>query len=157
MVKKIFAGLVILFILAQFFHPARNTGNAASANDITHVVPVPDTVLHILQVACYDCHSNHTNYPWYANITPVNYWLANHVNEGKHELNFSECATYSKKKMNHKLDEVMEQVVEKEMPLSSYTILHRDAKLSDAQAAMLVQWVSMAKTKLGYDTTQHKQ
>lgn len=154
MIKKILIGLLIVLVLVQFIRPARNNGAAATTNDVTHVVPVPDTVLRILQVSCYDCHSNHTSYPWYANINPIGNWLAHHVEEGKAELNFSECATYSKKKMNHKLDEIMEQVTEKEMPLSSYTILHGDAKLNSAQIAMIVDWVSMAKTKLGYQEGQ---
>lgn len=150
MLKKILIGIVVLLLIIQFIRPARNNGNAAGPADITHAVTVPDSVMRILQVSCYDCHSNHTNYPWYTNVNPVGMWLQHHVDEGKQELNFSEFAGYSKKKMDHKLDEVIEQVDEKEMPLSSYTIIHGNAKLDKAQAEMLINWAKAARTEIGY-------
>src|SRR4028119_2192861 len=138
MVKKILLGLLILLVVIQSFRPARTSGNAFTDNDIAHTVTVPDSVQRLLQVSCYDCHSNHTAYPWYAQVNPAGNWLAHHVNEGKEELNFSEFKTYSKKKAAHKLDEVVEQLQRKEMPLSSYTIMHKEAKLTEAQSALLI-------------------
>lgn len=151
MSKKIMIGLLVLLVGIQFIRPARNNGNASGTNDITHVIPVPDTILSILQTSCYDCHSNKTYYPWYTGVNPVGWWMNHHVNEGKAELNFSECVTYSKKKMDHKLDELIEQVQEREMPLSSYTLIHQNAKLDTAQAAMLIQWAQTARLLLGVE------
>ncbi|HLP96444.1 MAG TPA: heme-binding domain-containing protein, partial [Saprospiraceae bacterium] len=94
----------------------------------------------ILEVACNDCHSNLTRYPWYANIQPVASWLANHVDEGKRELNFSTFTTRKVAVQNHKFEEIIEMVNEGEMPLGSYTWTHRDAVLSDAQKKLLVEW-----------------
>src|SRR3982751_6720387 len=102
MIRKILLVLLVIFIIAQFIRPPHNSGMAASANDITHAVQVPDTVMSLLQTACYDCHSNHTNYPWYSKITPVNWWLYNHIQEGKRELNFSTFANGSFKRKNKK-------------------------------------------------------
>ena len=148
MKKKILIGLLLLLIGIQFIRPQQNTGPADTPSDITHYMQVPENVLHTLKVSCYDCHSNHTSYPWYAQINPVGLWLTYHVNEGKSELNFSDVATYDKKKLDHKLEEIAEQVNEKEMPLSSYTLIHKDAVLSDEQIKQIVDWVKTERQRL---------
>ncbi|RYD55406.1 MAG: cytochrome C [Sphingobacteriales bacterium] len=140
MVKKILIGLLVVLVMIQFIRPARNQSKAASPNDITAVYTLPDDVNQILQRSCNDCHSNYTDYPGYANIQPLGFWLQNHINEGKAELNFSEFGTYEKKKQAHKLEEVAEQVEAGEMPLGNYTAMHKEAKLSKEDAIILVNW-----------------
>src|SRR4051812_1459572 len=92
--KRILLLLSVVFVIIQFFHPAKNQSEVISINDITKVYPVPGEVQKILKTSCYDCHSNNSIYPWYAKIQPVSWWLNHHIDEGKHELNFSEFATY---------------------------------------------------------------
>ena len=145
---KILIGILILLILIQFIRPGRNNGDALGRNDFTHEIPTSDTIMSILKVSCFDCHSNHTNYPWYAEIAPVSWWLNHHVNEGKQELNFTEFATYNARRKNKKLEEIAEQVKEHEMPLSSYTLIHTDAKLSEQQARALIQWTNTARQQI---------
>jgi len=140
MIKKIAYVLLVALIIIQFFKPERNLSTTRSANDITNKYAVPASVQEILKTSCFDCHSNNTVYPWYANIQPVAWWLADHVNEGKRELNFSEFLTYSPKKAHHKLEEVNDMVKEGEMPLQSYTIIHQNAKLSEAQKLEIATW-----------------
>jgi Haem-binding domain len=140
MVKKIAIGLLVALVIIQFFRPARNISSEKSSNDITNKYAVPASVQEILKTSCYDCHSNNTVYPWYANIQPVAWWLADHVKEGKKELDFSEFLTYSPKKAHHKLEEVNEMVKEGEMPLQSYTIIHQNAKLSEPQKLEIATW-----------------
>ncbi|HOZ77164.1 MAG TPA: heme-binding domain-containing protein [Ferruginibacter sp.] len=144
MFRKILLVLAIALVIIQFFHPDKNTDESteAEANDISKVLNVPETVQNILQTSCYDCHSNNTNYPWYAELQPVAWWLNDHIVEGKGELNFNEFSTYSLRRQYHKLEEIIEQVKEGEMPLSSYTIIHKDAKLSTEQKASLHSWAS---------------
>ena len=146
MTKKVLIGLLIIFLVLQAFRPTRNSGDAMTNHDITHAVAVPDTVLGVLKSSCYDCHSNHTNYPWYTNINPIGLWLQHHVNEGKEELNFSEFGNYSHRRGAHKMDEIVEQLQVREMPLKSYLILHGNARLNEEQAAMIINWASEAKT-----------
>src|ERR1043166_8361229 len=110
MLKKILIGLLVVLVILQFIRPGRNNGSAAGPNDITHYVHVPDTVMHLLQVSCYDCHSNHTNYPWYVNINPVGLWLAKHIRDGKRHLNFSDLSQMPKKKLIHRMGDIGEQV-----------------------------------------------
>ncbi len=144
MFRKIILVLVIALVVIQFFHPDKNTDESTEAetNDISKVLNMPDNVQGILQTSCYDCHSNNTSYPWYAELQPVAWWLNNHIKEGKGELNFNEFSTYSLRRQYHKLEEIIEQVKEGEMPLSSYTIIHKDAILSTEQKAALSSWAS---------------
>lgn len=152
MVKKILIGLVIVLVILQFIRPEGNISTTTSANDIRVTHAVPANVLSVLKRACYDCHSNNTNYPWYTNIQPVGWWMQHHVNEGKEELNFSEFGTYSAKKAAHKLEETAEMVEEKEMPLESYTWIHKDAKLSADEIKLVADWANALKAQI-----EHKQ
>ena len=115
----------------------------------------PENVKIILETTCFDCHSNKTNYPWYNSITPVNYWLESHVNDGKKHLDFSKWSSYSLKRKEHKMDELHEEVAEGEMPLKSYTWTHADANLTAAQIAAVVSLGKKSTRRLP-TTTQRK-
>lgn len=151
MLRKVLIGLIVLLIVAQFIQPPKNNGSPVTNNDITHSVQVPDSVIAILRVACYDCHSNYTRYPWYSRITPVNWWLNHHINEGKRELNFSEFTGSYRRKMK-KLEESGEQTEKHEMPLSSYLWIHKDARLNDAQRKLIVDWANTSRQQLMQDS-----
>jgi len=151
--RKIGVALIAVLVLIQFFRPKKNVGVADAPTDITHSVAVTPEVKNILEKSCYDCHSNHTEYPWYFNFQPVAGWLAHHVEEGKHELNFSEFDTYKVKRKKHKLKEIIEQLNEGEMPMSSYLIIHKDATLSEEQKNKLINWAEESMTAL-QDTTK---
>ena len=137
--KKILLGLFAVLALLQFYHPEKNV-SGESSHDITTKYNVPDDVKALLKPACFDCHSNYTNYPWYAAIQPVGMWLTQHVNEGKRELNFSAFTSRKIAIQNHKFDEIIEVVKKKEMPLASYTWMHKDAVLSDEQRLKITNW-----------------
>jgi hypothetical protein len=140
MIKKILYALLILLVIIQFFRPEKNIQAGPFANDITTKYPVPAPVAEVLKTSCYDCHSNNTAYPWYNNFQPVAWWLKNHVDEGKREINFNEFASYEPKKARRKLHEVAEQVEEGEMPLQSYTIIHKNAILDAGQKKLVADW-----------------
>ena len=148
MKKKIFITLLVIFILIQFIRPEENKGPAFTNQDITHYVKVPANIQNILKASCYDCHSNHTNYPWYSKINPVGWWLNHHIEEGKAEINFSDVSGLDKKELDHKLEEVAEEVQEGHMPLPSYLWLHTDAKLTQQQVAQVLLWVKQERRKL---------
>jgi hypothetical protein len=144
-IKKIAVVLLLVLIAIQFYRPARNTAQGDhTAIFITETNP-PEDVNLILKNTCYDCHSNNTRYPWYNNIVPVSYWLADHVKHAKEELNFSAWENYSSKKKSHKLEEVVEVIEESEMPLKEYTWTHAEAKLTDAQKQAIIKWAKQSR------------
>lgn len=138
-VKPLLWTLSLLFVIAQFIRPERNLSNDQSHHASTKY-PIPDSLEAVLKVACYDCHSNYTRYPWYAEVQPVAAWLNNHIQEGKRELNFSSFTTRRIAVQNHKLEELIDLVRDGKMPLPSYTWVHRDAILSQAQKDQLIAW-----------------
>ena len=144
---KLLLGLLAVLVIIQFFRPSKNNG-APGNNGIDKAVTVSPEVAAILKTSCYDCHSNTTVYPWYAEIQPVGWWLQHHVNEGKEELNFDAFAGYRARRQYHKLEEISEQVEEGEMPLSSYTLIHGNAKLSTQQQQLLKDWVKAARAEM---------
>lgn len=148
MFKKMLIGLLIVFVAIQFFRPDKNDSNDKTY-DITTKYEVPERVDHLLQVACNDCHSNKTEYPWYANIQPIAGWMNDHIEDGKRHLNFSTFTKLPIAVQNHKLDETIEMVEEKEMPIDSYTYLglHAEANLSEEEREMIIDW---AKAQMAY-------
>ena len=109
---------------------------------------VPKQVENIITTSCYDCHSNNTDYPWYNKVQPVAWFLEDHVTHGKEELNFNEWADYSNRRKNSKLKSIISQIENGEMPLWSYTLIHREAKLSEDKRKTVLDWVSKLKDSL---------
>lgn len=153
MIKKIFFVLVLLLVVIQFIRPTKNKSAEAQINDISVTMNVPDNVSIVLRKACYDCHSNTTNYPWYAEVQPVAWWLANHIDEGKDELNFSEFGTYKLKRKIKKFNEIATEVTDGEMPLNSYTWIHKDAKLTKEESNLIINWATEMANKLKQDSS----
>jgi Haem-binding domain len=154
LIKKISAILIVLLIVMQFFRPTKNINGSTAAfnNDISKVLNVPANVQLMMQTSCYDCHSNNSKYPWYANVQPVAWWLNHHIEEGKQEINFNEFATYRLRRQYRKLQEIVDQIKEDEMPMSSYTLIHKNATLSAEQKNIIITWAtaSMDSMKLKY-------
>jgi hypothetical protein len=148
MKKKIFYALLFIIVATQLIRIHKNDGNLDVSTDISQVIQTPADIQKTLLVACYDCHSNKTNYPWYSNIQPLGWWLNHHVEEGVEHLNFSEFGDYTRERQAHKLEEIVEEVKEHEMPLSSYLIMHSEAKLTEEQTAALVSWAEKASASL---------
>ena len=141
--KKVVIVLVIAFIGIQFIPTNYNLSNTVSENDISKIFNVPQNIQSIIETSCYDCHSNNTEYPWYNKIQPISYFMEGHINEGKEELNFSEIGSYSNRKLKSKLKSIINQIDDKEMPMFSYTLIHRNAILSEENKKEIKNWVSV--------------
>lgn len=137
---------LVALVVIQFIRPDKNQEGYGSVQAFEQATKPSEQVAAILMTNCYDCHSNETKYPWYAEISPVNYWLKDHVDDGKRHFNVSAWSDYSVKKKDHKLEELIEMVEEGEMPLDSYTWLH--GNLSEEDTKVLLQWAIMVR--LGY-------
>ena len=142
--KKIFKTigwiLLITFIAIQFFHPKKNIAGGDQPNAFAKLHSIPDDVKGILKKACDDCHTNNTVYPWYSKIQPVDWWLDNHIIEGKKHFNLDELGKAPAWRRYDKMKDVVETVKENEMPLNSYTWIHKDAILNEEEKAKLTGW-----------------
>jgi len=146
--KKIVLFLIIAFVGIQFIPTTRNESTEILETDFTQSFEVPQDIQSLLKTSCYDCHSNNTSYPWYNKIQPVSWFLENHINEGKSELNFSEFGSYSKRKQKSKLKAIINQIKDDEMPLSSYELIHQNAKLSKIQKEELLNCMTKLRDSL---------
>lgn len=139
-IKKIFLALLLAFIAIQFIQPAQNKSEQVLPTGFSKLYVVPDSVQAILQNACYDCHSNNTNYPWYSNIQPFAWMMANHIKNGKKKINFSDFGNNSTRKQLSKLKEILNQVEDDEMPILSYRLMHKNARLTQEEKTLLINW-----------------
>ncbi len=144
-IKKILAEFLVIFLLIQFVQPTRNKSGQVMPNDISKTIAIPAEIKAILINSCYDCHSNNTNYPWYAYIQPMHWFLNNHIQAGKAELNFNEFGSYTLRRQKNKLRAIENSLEDGTMPLSSYTLIHRNAILSKAEKSLLMSWVQNSK------------
>ena len=147
-VKIIAVVLLVAFVGIQFIPTTRNQSNMVPETDFMLVNNVPENIQNKLQVSCYDCHSNNTQYPWYNKVQPVAWFLEDHIKEGKAELNFNEWDSLSTRRKTSKLRSIIKQIENGEMPLDSYTFIHRDAKFSEAEAEEIINWVTQLKNSL---------
>ena len=142
--RKIIRPLLLIalaaLVIIQFFSIDKTNPPVDTSLDFIQNTNPPTEVANILKTACYDCHAHTTEYPWYTNIQPVAWWVKGHIKGGVKHLNFSIWDSYSDKKKAHKIEECIEEIEERHMPLKSYTWTHSDAKLDDAQRAELIQW-----------------
>lgn len=139
--KFIAVVLLVVFVGIQFIPTNRNQSEEVPPTDFMVMNNVPREVKSILMVSCYDCHSNNTQYPWYHRVQPMSWYLDGHVEDGKEELNFSEFGSYSNRMQKAKLRSIRSQVEDGEMPLSSYTLLHNEAKLTAEEKQILMKWI----------------
>ena len=147
-VKIIAIVLLVAFAGIQFVPADRNQSEVVPKADFMLVNNVPENIQKKLQVSCYDCHSNNTQYPWYNKVQPVAWFLEDHIKEGKAELNFNEWDSLSNRRKKSKLRSIIKQIESDEMPLYSYTLIHKDASFSEAEKQELIRWIEQLKDSI---------
>jgi hypothetical protein len=140
--------LLVAFVAIQFFPTERNQSGVVLKTDFLLVNNPPQKIRTILQESCYDCHSNNTEYPWYNKIQPVAWYLEDHVKQGKSELNFNTWDELTDRRKNSKLKSIINQVKDDEMPLYSYTLIHRDAILSESDKSAIINYMNSLKDSM---------
>jgi hypothetical protein len=135
-------------IVIQFFGPAKTNpaSDASQSIEARHQVPPP--VAAILDRSCNDCHSNKTRWPWYSNVAPVSWFVIDHVNEGRENVNFSEWGRYTQNDVASHLRQMCREVRSGVMPLSSYTPLHPGSKLSTEDVKTLCDWTDAERARI---------
>ena len=146
--QKLLLAIGIAFIAIQFIPPVHNKSGQVLVTDISKIVSITDSVPIVLKNACYDCHSNNTNYPWYSNIQPMGWIMAKHIKQGKEALNFSEFGSYSPRRQLSKLNGIVNSIKDDIMPLSSYKWMHKNAQLSTNEKTLIINWVQLSMASL---------
>ncbi len=148
--KKTFFGILIFLIIIQIFRIDKSNPPVITVLDYMSVTGAPDDIENLIRRSCYDCHSNESVYPWYAGIAPVSWLIKSHINNGRNHVNFSEWGKYPGDVANRLNDECYEEIVNKKMPLKSYTLFHSNAKLTPEEIDILEDWfTSQRKERSG--------
>jgi hypothetical protein len=150
--KRIIFAVIAILIIIQFIKPDKNIHTGKQINAIETKYSVSDSVKYILAIACNDCHSNNTRYPWYNNIQPIAWWLDSHITDGKKHLNFDDFTSYSLKRQDHKLEELIESQKDHWMPLESFTVLHEESRLTKKQSKLLINWANETRKVIQADS-----
>jgi hypothetical protein len=147
-VKWVLIVLLCLFVLIQLKRPARMNPAVDESQTIEAHTQRPPQVKEIFDRSCRDCHSNKTEWPWYTNVAPVSWWITDHVNQGRKDLNFSEWGKLDKDRQDKKLRQICDEVEDGAMPLSSYLPMHPRAKLSEQDKKTLCEWTAAERERL---------
>ena len=126
--------LLVVFVLIQLKQPQRTNPPIESA------LQAPPEIAAILERSCYDCHSHQTQWPWYAYVAPISWRVAEHVEHGRGDLNFSRWPVLDFEELEHSFRDIDEQLAKDEMPLKDYLLLHPSARLSEDDKIALRRW-----------------
>ena len=147
-IKIISISLLGALIIIQFIRPEKNISESVGPYDISAKYLVPDDVQNILKISCYDCHSNNTRYPWYWQIQPVTWFMNGHIKDAKKGLNFSTFTSYKIRRQYKLFDNIDKEVKSGDMPLTSYTLIHRDAILNDTEKVAIAKWTILLRKEI---------
>jgi hypothetical protein len=140
--------VIVLLVAIQLIPLAKTNPAVDSTKTLLDGNSVSPEVSEILQRSCQDCHSNRTTWPWYSHVAPVSWVVASDVNGARRHLNLDEWGSYSLEKKQSKLTKICEELKSGDMPDSKYTLIHRGAKLTDAQRGTLCDWAEATRKGL---------
>jgi hypothetical protein len=140
--RNVFFGIVAIFALMQLWQPKRNNHGDSNHTEFLQDFHISRNTGLILKNSCMDCHSNYTEYPWYTRVQPFGWWMDSHIDEGKSELNFDGIENYGNRRQISKFKSIISSIEDNTMPLSSYTLIHKSAKLSPREQKIITDWAS---------------
>ena len=143
--KRVWIGVLVLLAAIQLIPVAKTNPAVDGGKTLLAGSSVPAEVSEILQRSCQDCHSNRTKWPWYSHVAPVSWVVASDVNGGRRHMNLDEWGSYSLDKKQSRLTKICEELKSGDMPDTKYTLIHRNAKLTDAERGTLCDWAEATR------------
>jgi hypothetical protein len=140
--------LVLVVIAIQFVRPARTSPPTDASRALHAHAAVPARAAAVLDRACRDCHSNETRWPWYSHVAPVSWFVIDHVNHGRSHFNYSDWARYERDDARRLLKNACDFARRQTMPLPSYTLINRSARLTDEDIVTLCDWAERSARDL---------
>lgn len=144
MLKKSIIFLVSSLVALQFI-PLDRTNNKVDTKVSLHT---DSKVSQILKKSCYDCHSDETKWSSFAYIAPLSFGVVSHVSNGRETLNFSKWKTIPTDIKKLRLQRAIKTISLNRMPLPSYTMFHKEAKLSNQEKDILKKWFESELEKI---------
>jgi heme-binding protein len=139
---------IVFLIAAQLAEPGWHNHRVDPSQTIESQMQVPANVLGILNRACQDCHTDKTQWRWYAYIAPMSWLQVADVQSGRNMMNLSQWGRATPAQRADHLKEICKQVQEGDMPLWYYKPLHPASWLSDSDKTALCDWTKAELAKL---------
>lgn len=134
--KKVFYWVIGFFIVIQFIRPDLQNTKV----DETVALKADAKVMSLLNKSCYDCHSQETVYPWYSNIAPISWVMADHINQGRKAVDFSNWENIDPKIKLERLERAKQVIYNYRMPKQEYIMMHENALLTPEEKKLLEQF-----------------
>jgi hypothetical protein len=148
-VLKVAASVLFLLLgCVQFVRPERVNPPGAPGQSLAEHARLTPEAAAVLERSCMDCHSNRTDWPWYSNVAPASWFVTDHVNHGRRHLNFSRWGEYDRRRADSLLRDICRTAKSGFMPLGSYALVHRGARLAPADVETLCDWAGGERRRL---------
>lgn len=144
---KIGVYILVGFIVIQFIGIDKSAPDLEGRLDFMEIESPPVNIEKLIKTTCYDCHSYETNYPYYSNIAPISWSVGSHINNGRAHLNFSIWGNYKAEVQKDLLLKCYKQIGARQMPLASYLLLHKEAKIPKYQLEEFYTWFKIQSKK----------
>ena len=141
-------GLLAILVILQLFQPDRNMGETGSGDNIVAVTGMPEELANMFRNSCFDCHSNHTEYPWYSYVSPISWYLESHIRKGQDHMNLDNFGKLEKNRKIGVLAEICDEVETGSMPLKSYLLIHRNAVIGEKEKEAVCSWTETEALKI---------
>lgn len=151
--KRIFAAGAVVALGAQVFQPDRTNPESDPALSIRQDPAADPVVIDLLARACFDCHTNETQWPWYTNITPVNFLTARDVREGREHLDLSRWMELPPSRRASMAERMADEVLDGSMPLPPYLLTHAPARWSEEEKQVFLDWAAAIADSLASEKT----
>jgi hypothetical protein len=142
------AGVIVLGLASLLVHPFGAVKAHTSANLLLAGALVDSETVQIMERSCQNCHSEKTDWPWYSYVAPVSWLVENDVHKARSHMNLSGWDQYSLEEKQDRLGEVAAAVRSRQMPPPRYTLMHRNAKLSEQELDRIYQWARGERRRL---------
>ena len=139
---------MIVFVLIQFIGIDKSAPKVEPYLDFISMELPPKEIETLIKTTCYDCHSYETKYPSYSAVAPISWSIGSHVSNGRDHLNFSIWGNYEKEVQKDLLYKCYKQIGARQMPLASYLLFHKEAKIEHSKLEEFYNWFKSKSEKI---------
>jgi hypothetical protein len=148
LIRRIIMAGAVIGVVAQAFRPERSNPASDPSLSIRRDPLMTPDVLELMDRSCFDCHTNETRWPWYTNLTPVNFLVARDVARGRQRVNLSNWLSYAPGRRASLLEQMVDEVSDSSMPLAPYRLMHPEASWSDEEKKTFLDWAAATQDSL---------